>query len=372
MKIMQVIGGGEKGGSRSHILELCQGLGSAGHRAEIVCFLEDAVAASARERAIPVTVFPMGNILDLTVVRRMREHILRERPDIMHTHGVRGNFVGRLASRGTGVPVVTTVHSSVYQDYSHPLKKMLYHRIEKMTRGYTGSFIAVSRSLARELEEDGIDPGKINVVYNGISPGFTDSGQGRPLREELGIHPHLPILISIGRLEEVKNQDMLLRVFARLKEKGSPFHGVLVGDGPLRLSLEQAAKRLGIEDCVSFLGFRKDIFRLLSQSDIFLLTSRMEGLPVTLLEAMAAGTPVVVTEVGGMPEVIEMACNGFTAPGEDVEQFADRVSDLLGDMELRERMADNGKKALREHFSHEKFITGTLEVYAGVLQGVNL
>lgn len=371
MRILQVIGGGEKGGSRSHILKLCKGLEEAGHNVEIVCFLEDVIAASAREQGIPLTVFPMRNIIDFQAVNKLKGYIGRAKPDLVHTHGVRANFLGRLASRSLRVPVVTTVHSSVYSDYSNPLKKFFYHRIEKLTRKYTQRFIAVAGSLKRELEADGIDPGSIEVVYNGITPDFLEAPPEPSLKEELGISPETPVLITVGRLESVKNQEMLLKVFRRLKDQGISFHGVVVGDGPLMTRLQEKAAQLDIKEFVSFLGFRKDIFRLLSQSDIFLLTSKMEGLPVTLLEAMAAGIPAVVTEVGGMPEVIDLAGNGFTIPVDDVEQFAERVVLLLRDQGLGEVMVSRGRRALEEHFSHEKFIAGTLEVYRRLVQEVN-
>ncbi|HHX95662.1 MAG TPA: glycosyltransferase, partial [Clostridia bacterium] len=252
MKVIQVIGGGEKGGSRKYIIQLCRGLIERGHTAEIVCFLEDAVSASAREHEIPVTVLPMGNIFDLRAVSYLKRHIQEQCPDLVHTHGVRGNFVGRLAAKGAGVTVVTTVHSSVYQDYSHPLKKLLYHRIEKATRRYTSRFIAVAGSLKEELERDGIDSEKIDVVYNGITEDFIQDYSDSALREELGLPPEVPILITVGRAEAVKNQEVFLRVCSGLKEQDIDFHGLLVGDGPLLPELRKKSKALGLDDCVSF------------------------------------------------------------------------------------------------------------------------
>ena len=368
LKILQVIGGGEKGGSRSHIIDLCIGLGEAGHEAEIVCLLEDVVAASAREHIIPVTVMPMSNIFDLRAVGKLAGYIKRQRPDIVHTHGVRANFVGRLAASSAGVPIVTTVHSSIYQDYSHPLKKLLYHRIEKLTRKYTHRFIAVAGSLKQELEGDGIPVQKIDVVYNGIKPEFVRETDGPSLREELALVADVPILITIGRMEAVKNQEMFLRVCALLKEQGVACHGVLVGDGPLAGELKEKAAELDLQGDISFLGFRKDIYRLLSGSDIFLLTSKMEGLPITLLEAMAAGTPAVVSAVGGMPEVISLAENGLTFAAGDVEDCAGRIKELLDNPDLRQQMASKGREALEKYFSYSAFVSNTLAVYQKMLQ----
>jgi len=395
MKIIQVIGGGEKGGSRSHIIDLCSGLADAGHYAEIVCLLEDTVAASARENNIPVRVIPMRSIFDVSAVKKLAGHISSCCPDLVHTHGVRANFIGRLAAKSAEVPVVTTVHSSIYRDYSHPLKKLLYHRIEKLTRKYTGRFIAVAGSLKQELEKDGIPEQRIDVVYNGIKPDFTGDIGKSSLREELGLAPGIPILITIGRMEEVKNQDMFLKVCARLKGEGVTFHAVIVGDGPLAGQLKSKARELGLTDSgvdgpcaaeygqnnahnnahnngqnnyVSFLGFRRDIYRLLSGSDIFLLTSSMEGLPITLLEAMAAGVPAVVSAVGGMPEVISLAGNGLTFQVDDVEQCAGLVKELLDSPDRRQEMASRGREALEEYFSYRSFVSNTLAVYGKVLR----
>lgn len=367
MKILQVIGGGEKGGSRSHIVELCKGLAQAGHTTEIICFMEDAVAASAREENIPLVVIPMKNIFDLRAVEKLKDYIRERQPDLVHTHGVRANFIGRLGGKAAGVPVVTTVHSSIYQDYSTPLKKLLYHRIEKLTRKYTYRFIAVAGSLKKELEGDGISGEKIDVVYNGISPDFVKEIQGPSLKEELGVPEETPVIITIGRMEPVKNQEMFLKVCAFLKERGRAFHGVIVGDGPLSGSLKSSAATLGLEGRVSFLGFRKDIFRLLSGSDIFLLTSRMEGLPITLLEAMAAGIPVLVTNVGGMPEVMRLAKNGWTFEEGNVKECGEKVTVLLENPGLRRQMASLGQAALGKYFSHQAFMANTVAVYERVL-----
>ncbi|KXG44528.1 glycosyltransferase family 4 protein [Tepidibacillus decaturensis] len=370
MKIMQVIGGGEKGGSRNHIITLSKELLKKGIQVEIVCFIDDVVAESARAHSIPVTIFPMKHILDLRAIQQLHKYIKKKKPHIVHTHGVRANFIGRLATRMTGIPVLTTIHSSIYHDYAHPLKKLFYHRIEKLTRSFTKKFIAVAGSLKKELEQDGICPEKIKVVYNGLSPDFPIGTKPEPfLRKELGLKEDIPILMTIGRLERVKNQTMLLRVFAVLKQNGIPFHGVIVGDGPLHAELKEMAHSLNIEQQVSFLGFRKDIYPLLSEADLFLLTSNMEGLPITLLESMASHTPVVVTDVGGMSEVIQLARNGFYVPSGDIEQFAARIQEILVQPELKQKLAVNGYQTLLKHFTAEQFIKNTIEVYKEVQVG---
>lgn len=368
MKIMQVIGGGEKGGSRNHIITLTKEFRKKGHHMEIICFIDDIVAETARAHNIPVTIFPMKHIADIRVIRQLSKYIEKKNPQLVHTHGVRANFIGRLAVRKHNIPIVTTIHSSIYHDYSDRMKKFIYHRIEKLTRPFTTKFITVVESLKKELEQDGISSERIQVVYNGLSSDFPLQKKVKPfLREELGINPDTPVLCNIGRMESVKNQAMLLQVFASLKQNGIDFHGLLVGDGPLLTELKEKAESLGIDKQVSFLGFRTDIYELLSESDLFLLTSNMEGLPITLLEAMVSYTPVVVTKTGGMPEIIQLANNGFIVPVNDIEQFTARIEEIIVQPELKQRLAENGYQALLKHFTAEQFINNTMEVYEQVI-----
>lgn len=370
MKILQVIGGGEQGGSKNYLITLAKELSGRGNDVEIVCFLEDVVAQDARDHDLAVKVFPMKHIADIQVISKLYTYLKEKQPDVIHTHGVRANFIARLAARKTEIPVITTVHSSIYHDYAHPLKRLFYHRIEKLTRKYTTQFIAVAGSLKKELEQDGIPSEDISLVYNGLAPDFEiEVDHSFSLRKELNIDQEIPILITIGRLEKVKNQAMYLQVLASLKQHKIPFHGVIVGPGPLRAELETLALSLDLEQEVTFLGFREDVYSLLTQSDLFLLTSTMEGLPITLLEAMAARTPVITTDVGGMSEVIRLAQNGYTLPVQDVEQFVATIQEILGEPEMKEKLAEQGYQALLQHFTSDIFITNTLNVYYQVLKG---
>ena len=370
MNIMQVIGGAEKGGSRNHLITLSKELLKKGINVEIVCFTDDIIAQSARENNIPVTVFSMKSIFDIRTIRLLNQHIKKRNPQILHTHGFRANFIGRLAVVfGNGLPVITTVHSSMYYDYSNKLKKIFYHRIEKLTRSFTYKFIAVSEALKKELEKDGISSNKIKVVYNGLSSDFPLNKEVTPfLRKELGIDEETPILISVGRLESVKNYQMLLQAFSTLKQDKISFHGVIVGDGSLLSELKELATSLDIDDSVHFLGFRNDIYELLTEADLFLLTSIMEGFGVVLLEAMAAHTPVVVTQAGGMQEIVKLANNGYDVPVDDIVQFVARIEAIIAQPELKEKLAENGYKALQHYFTTEQFASKTLELYNQVLE----
>ncbi len=365
MKIVHVIGGGETGGSRVHLLALCKGLRERypDVDVQIICFIDGELARQSAELGIPVTVFPMRNAADLRVIPTLRRHLKDTSPTIVHTHGVRGGFVGRLAARGLNAAVIDTVHGSVYSDYATPLKRLFYPVIERSTRRVVARFIVLSSYLGKELENDGIPSHRITVIRNGLPDSPPSFGRQRTsLRRELGLNPDVPIIISVGRLEAVKGPDTLLEVFHALGRKIG-FHGVVVGDGSLRGLLEHRAERLGLGGKVSFLGFRLDVPALLEEADVFVSTSRMEGMSMALLEVMRARTPVVVSRVGGNTEAVELARNGFAVQQGDVGRYVECIERLLRDPSLRDRLSRNGSKALSRHFSMENVLAETRKAY---------
>ncbi len=368
MKIIHVIGGGEKGGSRTHLITLARELLIRDVDVEIVCFLDDVVAEEARAHQIPLTVFPMRSILDLRVISQLSRHIANSKPHIVHTHGFRANFIGRLANLGTNIPLLTTVHSSMHYDYANSIKGRIYRWIDRLTRNMTNHYITVSDAISQELIDDGIDPNKITRIYNSLAYDFPSAEQpALTIREELKLAPSIPLLTTIGRLEDVKNHRMLLEIFALLKQGNIEFHGIIAGSGSLEAELAELAKELGLEDSVSFLGFRNDVYYLLKESDVFLLTSTMEGFGITLLEAMATETPVIVTDVGGMHEVVQLAANGYVVPVDDNVQFVARIEEILVSPDLRIRLAANGIAALNKYFTPEIFANNTYQLYQEII-----
>ncbi|MDQ0338497.1 glycosyltransferase involved in cell wall biosynthesis [Caldalkalibacillus uzonensis] len=369
MKVLQVIGGAEKGGSRNHLITLTKNLNRNERiQSEIVCFINGPIMEDAQKYKIPCYYLPMNSIIDMRAIFSLRRLITKLKPDIIHTHGVRGNFIGRLAAYNLEIPVVTTVHSSIYYDYSTLLKKWFYHRIEQWTRPLTDQFITVSKSLKHELINDGVAPNKVSVVYNGISDDLLNSDKKRDIRKELNIPAHLPLLITVGRLEPVKNQKLFIHIVKRLQEMDVKVSAIIAGDGPLKTDLQNEVTKLGLDKQIHFLGFRNDIQNLLEQADIFLLTSRMEGLPITLLEAMAAQTPVVVSAVGGIPEVVELANNGETVPNSDIPMYCEKIIDLISNNNKRKLLGENGYFAFKKYFTENTFVTNTLNVYHQILK----
>lgn len=379
MKIMQIIGGAEKGGSRTHLITLSKELLNRGIKLEIICFLDDVVAEEARAHDISVKVFPMKGIYDLRVISKLSRYIQLSKPHLIHTHGFRANFIGRLASLGADIPLLTTVHSSLKHDYASAFKSWYYQLIDRMTRGLTDRYIAVSDAIADELAADGINRNKISRVYNSLALDFPLDSKGAhqgahqghaqsSIRVDLGLAEETPLLITVGRLESVKNHRMLFDVFQLLRENNIDYHGLIAGDGSLREELEQLTREMGLADQVSFLGHRDDVYQLLQAADVFLLTSLMEGFGITLLEAMAARTPVIVTDVGGLPEIVQIAHNGFVVPVGDNVQFVARIEEILASPDLSVRLTTSGYNALLDNFTPSKFVDNTYEIYEELIQ----
>lgn len=272
---------------------------------------------------------------------------------------------------GLFMPGVKRVHGEHGRDV-HDIdgSNWKYRMLRKVLSLLVHRYIAVSRDLASWLSASiGISPDRIHQIYNGVdqtlfSPG-PEKGAG-VLPPRLVAAEGTVALGSVGRLAEVKNQGSLLEamyiLLKRRPEWRNTLRLVLVGDGPLREALEKQVLELGLDAVVWLAGDRDDIPRLLHTMDIFVLPSLAEGISNTLLEAMATGLPVVATQVGGNPELVEHGSNGYLVPVSDVQALAQTLQALIESPADRIRMGENGLHKIRRSFDWDS----TLEAYLGV------
>jgi glycosyltransferase involved in cell wall biosynthesis len=251
------------------------------------------------------------------------------RPDVVYSPWAYPDGWAAIAlGRTAGLPVVVKVHGSdVLGDIRHQAARL--RRTAEALRG-ADAVVAVSRDLARNVVDLGAEPGRVRVVYDGIDARLFRPGSRPEARARLGLDGTDPLLLFVGRLVPVKGLDVLLDACAELARSELRFRLCLVGDGPLRGSLEQRAARLGLAGTVQFCGPRPhgqlpDWFRA---ADLFVLPSRSEGLPSVLLEATACGTPFVASRVGGIPEITGPAGSRL-APPEDAGRLATAMGDFL-------------------------------------------
>jgi glycosyltransferase involved in cell wall biosynthesis len=331
----------------------------------VCCLFADPFVRLAREAGIRAYSIPMRHKLDFGIVTKLRDNIAGENIDIVHTHGVRANLVGRLAARMAGVEtVVTTVHSLLVQDYPDMFSRLANMLIEKASRGLTTHFIAVSGGLQKALVQQGIPEQRITVIYNGLNPQLFRKGDSAgKWRELAGFSPGTPLVAMVGRLHPVKGHRYFLRAAAEILKERTDVHFLVVGSGPERDRLEEYTRRLGIQEHVTFTGFVSDVSELMPDINLLIVPSLWEGFGLTALEAMAVGVPVVATSVGGLPEIVEHGTTGLLVPPADEAGLTRGIMWMLDHPQEAVEMAAAAKAVAEEKFTASAMARRTEEVY---------
>jgi glycosyltransferase involved in cell wall biosynthesis len=284
--------------------------------------------------------------------RRASRVVLAElRPDIVHTHGFRVDLVSGPVARALGIPSVATVHGRT----GGGLKMRLYEWAQYTSLRRRDAVVAVSRPLVGILGRHGVRSDRIHLIANAWADGA--SGLTRAAaRQSLGIgelDPAAAIVGFVGRLSREKGADVLIRAIAALRDRA--IHAVILGDGSEAAVLEQLATRLGVRDRVHFRGTVPDAGRLLAALDVFVLSSRTEGTPIALFEAIAAGIPVVATRVGGVPDVVSER-EALLVPSEHPAALAAAISDALANKPAARARATAAAARLRTSFTAEPWL----------------
>jgi len=287
-----------------------------------------------------------------------RDTMRHWRPDIVHCHGYRPDLLAGWAARTLGLPRVSTVHGFTGGDW----KNRLYERFQVWALTGFDGVIAVSRPIRERLLAAGVSSGKIRVIPNALS---TIAYEPRSVaRRELGIPEDALVLGWVGRISVEKGLDVLLAALPDLKDL--PVTVSVVGDGPLRESLQQEAKRLNVGDRLHWHGPVADAARLSAAFDCFVLSSRTEGSPIALLEAMAAGVPIVTAAVGGVPDVLG-GDEGLLVPAEDPGALAAAIRATLDDRPAALLKADRARSRVSRDFSAASWVEQHRSLYQDVI-----
>ncbi|MFZ5634581.1 MAG: glycosyltransferase [Bacillota bacterium] len=366
LRVLHVIGGGEFGGAERHILNLATAIDPKLVEVSVCCLFADPFLQVAREAGIRAHAVPMRHKLDFSILTKMKDLIVREKIDIVHTHGVRANLVGRLAARMAGVEtVVTTVHSLLVQDYPDLFSRLANMFIERASRGLTTHFIAVSGGLQKALIQQGVPEQKITVIYNGLNPDlFREAGSsaGR-WREKAGFEPGTQLVAVVGRLHPVKGHRYFLKSAAEVLKERKDVHFLVVGSGPERNRLEEYTRKLGISDYVTFTGFVADVSGLMPDLNLLIVPSLWEGFGLTALEAMAVGVPVVATSVGGLPEIVEHCTTGLLVPPADEAGLTRGIIWMLDHPQEAVEMAAAARTMVERKFTASAMARRTEDLY---------
>jgi glycosyltransferase involved in cell wall biosynthesis len=303
---------------------------------------------------IPVHHHLLTSKYDLRVWPRLTSLLRQRGIDAVITVGAGDKmFWGRLAARRVGVPVVlSALHSTGWPDG--------VGRLNRMLTPITDAFIAVAESHGRFLAENlRVARNKVAVILNGVDTRrFAPVPDVAAIRSEFGIGPTDPVVGIVAALRPEKNHELFLDMAARVVRELPAARFLIVGDGPGRKSLEQRSHQLGIADNTLFVGSRSDVPRLLAAMDVFALTSHIEANPVSILEAMSVGRPVVATNVGSIHEAVAEGQTGFLVTPGDAYQFADRVTRLLNDPLRIQTMGAAARDAAIRRWSIEAMVGG--------------
>lgn len=279
----------------------------------------------------------------------------RLRPDAVHTHGDRPDVVDAGVARRLGMATVTTLHGA-----SHFTgRARLYNWLQRVALKKFDAVVAVSRALADSAADCGVSPERVHVLPNVWTPtqAVLDA---HAARRTLGLARHAYVLGWVGRLIRVKGCDIFLRALANLKDL--PVEAVIIGDGPERSSLESLASSLGLQGRVKFVGQVDTAAPLFSAFDLFVLSSTSEGTPLTLLEAMAAGVPVIATRVGGVPDVLSSDEALLVRPG-DVEDLTLAIRGVHAQAGEARSRAERARRRVATAYALEPWLAKYEDIY---------
>lgn len=354
-----------RGGAEEHILTLIRGLDRERFQPSLVC---TPVVAAQLGPDLPGDVelcaLSLRTPKELGAARQLAQRLRARRIDILHSHLFYSSLFASPIGWLRRVPVIVeTPH--LREHWRHGVVKGRFI-VDRLVGRFVDRYIAVSEANARYLVEcKGLPARKIVRIHNGCEVERFDPQHPAPttLRPRLGFGAEDPVLVVLARLEPQKGHQVLLQALPQVVRRFPRARVVCVGEGSLRGALEAQGAALGLSDTVRFVGYQADVRDWLALADLTVLPSLYEGLPLVAIESLAAGRPVVATDVDGTPEVIVDGHTGLTVPPADAPRLAEAICRLLADAEERGRLGRQGRQWVAEHFTHRRQIRETEAVY---------
>jgi glycosyltransferase involved in cell wall biosynthesis len=380
IRVARVIARLNIGGPAQHTILLAAGLDRTRFTTTLITGVVgqaegDFMDAACARGISPIVIPELGRSIrpgrDLTALVKLIRLFRQLRPDIVHTHTAKAGTLGRLAAQVAGVPVkIHTFHGHVLDGYFSPAVTRVFIGMERLLARMTDRLIAISPRLRTQLLTMGIGrPEKVEVIPLGLDlKRFRRAcPEVQALRRSLGLQPGVPVLGIVGRLVPIKDHATLFHALALFPPSDAAAHLAVIGDGEERARLEGLAVRLGLGQRIHFLGWRADLETILNELDVVICASRNEGTPVALIEAMAAGVPVLSTDVGGVADLVAHAETGWLVPHGDPSAMARAIRHLLGDHGLRTRLAAAGRAAVLDEYDVSRLIPRVEALYTGVI-----
>lgn len=361
--VFQLIDGLNVGGAEVLLRDLTRGLLDEGRfRVTIGYSSPGPMIPQIEALGVPMIRFPRLARIDPLLLMRMRSAMRKDPPQIVHTHLFKSDFHGRIAARMSGVPVVvSTLHNN--NDWA---RNKVLGQVYGATARFADRLIAVSEEVREfSIKHMHLQPERVISIRNGvpIERFVGQEASGKALRAELGIAADAPLVGVVARLSPQKDHKNFLQAAALIHKEIPSARFLIAGDGELRAELEALAGSLGLADAVIFAGIRSDVPAVMAALDLLVFSSAWEGLPVALLEAMAASRAVVSTAVGGVPGVLLDGQTGLLVPPSDSAALAAAMTGLLRDPGRREKMGRAGHARVEAHYSIKAMVDAIIAVY---------
>lgn len=313
---------------------------------------------------------PINPLKDFFALIEICRFVKKNKIKLVHTHSSKAGILGRWAAELAGAEtIIHTVHGWSFNDYQPWLRKKFFVWLERLTARFTDRFIVVSRcDKQRGLTNRIGTEDKYKLIPYGIDYTEFSGVQGQGIRSELGIGSQDLVIGMIACFKPQKCPQDFIKLAHLVNQTMPNVKYVLVGDGILRKQIERLILKFSLQKQVILTGWRSDIAKILSAIDVFVLTSLWEGLPVTVLEAMAASRPVVASNTGGIAEVIKEGENGFLTLCRDINNMSERLIALLKNEALRKQISQNTKNSLGFDFSIENMVRNTQVLYENLIE----
>jgi glycosyltransferase involved in cell wall biosynthesis len=347
-------------GGQNQVLQTVLGLRALGHRAMLIVHPNGELRQRAREGHDVIPLAPATE-MDLSAAWRLSRLVKQLKPDVLHAHdphAVAMAALGLSMSTQLAKPPLVAARRVDFHLKGNALSRWKYRQVD--------CFVCASDAIRKMVIADGVPPAHVVTIHEGIDLAHVEAAPAADLHADLWLPHHAPIVGNVAALVPHKGQRHLIEAAAIVVKQVPDARFVIAGEGELRPQLERQIKERHLEKHVFLAGFRPDILSVHKSFDIFVMSSVTEGLGTSLLDAMACGKPIVATRAGGMPEVVVDGQTGLLVAPRDDEALAAAIVRLLNDAQLRGAMGAAGQRRVREHFSSERMVQDTVELYKRV------
>ena len=356
------------GGAERVIADISEGLGRKDFEVSVWCITDGGeIAEELKENGVEVKILGIHSYYNPFKILKLSRLLRKAKPDIVHTHGYFASVIGRIAAKIAGVLVIINHVHSTYWDY-----KKRNFRMEKLLSRFTHKIICCSKAVEDFVSsQDVIKPEKTLVIYNGVAESrFSSSKNASSVKAQLGIDSGDRVVGTVSSLAPHKGHEYLFQAAPLVLRASAHAKFLIVGDGILQDKLKEQVKDLSLSSAVIFTGTRKDIPEILSAVDVFVLpSSSREGLGISIIEAMAAEKPVVATDIGGIPEVVQNGETGLLVPPRDPEALAHAVIDLFQNPGKAEEMGRQGRIKFKQELTNKRMLREVENLYkASIIQ----